>query len=91
MERKDAELIQGEVRNNAAMAILACDLGLAQLENNGVEVGRLPEPARAKLIAEIEPIIKEHRRLWLARNRIGGLEESCSGLEHLLWLLQQKG
>lgn len=91
MERKDAELIQGEVRNNAAMAILACDLGLAQLENNGVEVGRLPEPARAKLIAEIEPIIKEHRRLWLARNRIGGLEESCGGLEHLLWLLQQKG
>jgi hypothetical protein len=39
---------------------------------------------RATLAAELRPLIAEHRRLWLARNRPGGLEDSVSWLEHLL-------
>ena len=41
-------------------------------------------PARAGLADALRPVIAEHQRLWLARNRTGGLRESRAWLEHLL-------
>jgi hypothetical protein len=35
----------------------------------------------ARLVAWLNEIIAEHRRLWLARNRPGGLRDSCAQLE----------
>lgn len=32
---------------------------------------------KAKLVEDMEKIIEEHRRLWLKRSRIGGLNDSC--------------
>ena len=39
---------------------------------------------RRALADELRPVIAEHERLWLARNRPGGLRDSRAWLEHLL-------
>jgi hypothetical protein len=64
--RPDARLIVDEFRNAAALLLHCIKLACAELESR--------EHPRADAIAE------EHRRLWLARNRPGGLEDSVSRL-----------
>jgi hypothetical protein len=48
--------------------------------------GRLAEvaaPVRGVLAERLGDCIEAHRQRWLARNRPGGLDESCAWLEHL--------
>ncbi len=68
----DRDLIAAEFRNAAAMLRHACHRGVALLD------GRTPSTD------ELPAIITEHRRLWLARNREGGLKDSVQRLERLL-------
>jgi len=42
---------------------------------------------RDGLAARLRPLIAEHRRLWLTRDRPGGLDESAAWLERVLALL----
>jgi hypothetical protein len=67
----DSALIAAEFRNAAAMLHYACNLGQRELgikKQNDDTLGG---------------IIEEHRRLWLARNRPGGLSDSARRLEVL--------
>jgi hypothetical protein len=38
---------------------------------------------RERFAAALAPLIDTHRNLWLARNRPGGLDDSCAWLENL--------
>jgi len=67
MQGPEAGLINAEFRNAAAMLRLACQLARKQ------------QPDATLL----EQVIAEHRRLWLARNRPGGLEDSVARLENI--------
>ncbi len=72
MDRPDAALIRDEFRNAAAMLRHACRRGLWK-----------PDPSAESpiaLTAEMAGIIGEHRRLWLKRNRPGGMEDSAHRL-----------
>ncbi len=69
LQRADGELIVAELANNAAMLEQGLRRGLAAL---GEDVWQ-PEA--------LQPLRDEHRRLWLARNRPGGLPESLGWLE----------
>jgi hexosaminidase len=73
MNRPDASLIADEIRNAAAMLRFACHHGRWRL---GVEARTTPQLANW-----LRDIIAEHRRLWLARNRPGGLPDRCARLE----------
>ena len=76
MDRPDAALIVAEMNNAAAMLVHACRRGQW-----------LRDPSmhdRATLTRELQAVIVEHRRLWLARNRPGGLKDSAARLEKLL-------
>jgi len=73
MPRPDAALILDEFRNAAAMMRLACRYGIACLESGS--------PLCPGLAPELRRIRGEHRRLWLARNRPGGLQDSVRRLE----------
>jgi hypothetical protein len=78
MARPDAALVTAEFEQAARMLSLACRRGMAILE------GRDGEAAwRRGAAAELDGIIEEHRRLWLARNRPGGLRESEGRLRRL--------
>ena len=73
MGRPDAGLIADEIRNGAAMLTHACRHGRWRL---GTE-----RMTAAELARSLRVILNEHRRLWLARNRPGGLNDSCRRLE----------
>jgi len=70
MARPDAALIVDEFRHNARMAITACRMGQRRLAND-TGIGSL-----RRLAPDFEAIVAEHRRVWLARNRPGGLPDS---------------
>ena len=63
MDRADAPLIRAEFANAAAMMRHACDTGRSLIRGTAA-------------LSLSDAILAEHRRLWLARNRSGGLEDS---------------
>ena len=48
------------------------------------EYAALPAPDRAALEAELAPVVDDFRRLWLTRDRPGGLHDSTGRFERLL-------
>jgi hypothetical protein len=68
------DLARAELVWTADLLALACDLGCARL-------GSGPPPDRLR--ARLEPLRAEHRRLWLARSRPGGLARSAAWLERV--------
>ncbi len=78
MTRPDAELILAEFANNGRMALTACKPGRMIL------AGDTGSAARATRADDFETIVAEHRRLWLARNRPGGLPDSLRLFEDRL-------
>lgn len=88
MQCPDADLIRSEFECTAKLIRFACRLGIARLDAGNVGTAQLPASARARLAAELEPLIPEFRQLWLARNRSGGLKESAGHFERLLRLLK---
>lgn len=84
MARADAALIQEEYRNTVAFLRHACRLGIARLQAEEQAIERIPVDTRRALATDLEGILAEYRRLWLTRNRPGGLAESAGRLEKLL-------
>ena len=79
MNRQDAEITSDEFANAARMMLHACERGTAMLEGSIDSAEK-----RDELASEMRTILGEHRRLWSARNRIGGLQESESVFEKRL-------
>jgi hypothetical protein len=73
MDRPDAGLIGDEILNAAAMLIHGVRRARWRLDSS------CENPA--DLAAHLRGIIGEHQRLWLARNRVGGLRDSARRLE----------
>ncbi len=86
--RPDAELIADEFRNAAALLRHACRLAIARLQTESGEIACILLGTRRTLASELEEIVAEYRRLWLRRNRPGGLADSVGRMERLLTLYQ---
>jgi hexosaminidase len=72
---KDADLIRREYENAARLLRHACALGEMKIaQANGQTVA----DQAAALAEDMRAILAEHRALWLARNRVGGLEEGSA-------------
>jgi hypothetical protein len=84
MSRPDADLIRDEWRNAAAFLRHACQLGLARFDAEGNAIARIPSDMRRRLAADLRTMMADYQRLWLARNRPGGLADSMSGMKKLL-------
>src|SRR5262249_28366044 len=62
-----------ELRWAADLLAFACRFGIARLSaGDGAPVSSIPASDRRRLREELEPLIAEHRRAWLVRNRPGG-------------------
>jgi len=83
MQRGDAALIADELTYAGRMLQMFAELGIARLEHRGEGVADLPAETRRELAATLEQRIADHRRIWLARNRPGGLEDSARPLHNL--------
>jgi hypothetical protein len=86
MARPDAALIVDEFRLTANLMDHACRLGIARLETVDNALENIPVQTRAHLAIGLEGLVEEYRRLWLSRNRPGGLHDSVGRLEKLLTL-----
>ncbi len=75
MDRPDADLIVEEFTHNAHMARVACQMGRLLLAQD------TRPSAWTRLAPELETLMADHRRVWLARNRPGGLSDSLRVLE----------
>jgi hypothetical protein len=80
--REDAALVVAELTNAIALVEVLCRDGRARVGGDGTLAG-IPPAERAELSDALEPITREHERLWLARNRPGGLRDSRAWLDHL--------
>jgi hypothetical protein len=74
--RSDADLVVAEIRNAADMLRHAC--------HHGMFLRGAESKPKAALAAELRRIASEHERLWLARNRRGGLSDSVARLTSAL-------
>ncbi len=87
MKCKDASLIADEFKNAARMLRHACERGIVLLQDRPMlPLSRGGEDrgegvSRSRLAKDVGIILSEHRRLWLARNRPGGLPDSVKRLE----------
>jgi hexosaminidase len=79
MDREDAPVIRAEFANAGKMLLHACERGTAILEGNGDDPG-----TREALAAQMRIILGQHREVWTARNRVGGLHDSTNALEERL-------
>ncbi|MGE5675836.1 MAG: family 20 glycosylhydrolase, partial [Mycobacterium leprae] len=70
---QDGPLVLAEMRNTVRMLLHACELGKLQLRIRTGET--IPAEQVRALLTDLDGIVAEHRRLWLQRNRIGGLME----------------
>jgi hexosaminidase len=80
---EDGLLVREELRNAIALVRVLVHDGTARLGGNG-SLESIPPEQRDALAGELRPVIAEHCRLWQARNRPGGLDDSCAWLENLL-------
>ncbi len=87
-ESPGAALVARELGWGAALATFACRLGLARLAL-GVEqpLQALPRRTKRRLRKALEPLVAEHRAVWQARNRPGGLADSAARLTRVRDLL----
>jgi len=86
MDVSDAGLIRDELTCTANLLRHACRLGIARLEAPDKKIQNIPAERRAKLAAELSQLLVEFQRLWLLRNRPGGLADSVSVYDPLLKL-----
>jgi hypothetical protein len=91
MERPDAQQIADEISNAAALLRHSCCLAIARLQTTDGKISSIPENTRKELAADLKNIITEHKRLWLLRNREGGLVDSAARMERLLEMYQTNG
>jgi len=90
MAHPEAELIAAEFQNDANLFRHACRLAIALLQTPSLQVKDLPPATREALAGDLERIMPELKRLWLARNRLGGLETSYGIAEKLLWAYRRE-
>lgn len=81
--RADGGLVLAELDNLIALVSVLCTDGRARVIGDGT-LAAVPADERARMADALRPVIAEHERLWLARNRPGGLTDSLAWLRHLL-------
>jgi hypothetical protein len=88
-ETEPSLVVARELTWAANLLRFACNLGFERLRvADGRPIGALPEDVRRQLAARLEPLITEHRALWLLRSRPGGLDRSARWLERILEALR---
>lgn len=73
----DADIVRREFYNAARMLLHACELGKVKQRISSA-TDNIESDIKHKmreLSVDLGAIIDEHRKLWLARNRVGGLED----------------
>jgi len=84
MQRSDAELIVEELKLGVRILRHACKYGIARLGAENKKSANIPSEKKRVLAAELEDIMRDFRKLWVVRNRVGGLDDSVGRMKGFL-------
>ena len=84
MKRKDADLIKKEIENGAKLALYSVDLLKELLKTPDGRIKSIPEERKRELAKELKDLSKEYEKIWLERNKPGGLKFSLEKLQKVL-------
>jgi hexosaminidase len=76
----DGEVLRAELELTAGLLLHAAGLGRARFATAGLAASEIPRPERRRLAEELDGLAERYRRLWSARSRPGGLEDSAGRL-----------
>jgi hypothetical protein len=83
MRRPDAEQIVDEYRCAVEMADIGCAIGAAKFaRTTGASLSKL-RPQYRRAAKRLDAVVPEYERLWLARNRAGGMGDSVARITSL--------
>lgn len=85
----DSEIILKELEQASNLALFGIHLGQARLDAKNKATKEISKKQKEKLIAELEPLIENHKKIWVIRNRKGGLKDSAEKLEDVLNYLKE--
>lgn len=89
MKRKDSALIVREFQWAANILKFACDFGIAQLKaGSDTPINKISQNAKTQLTNDLLILIDQHKKIWLERNRLGGLDDSTNRLRRVLNMLE---
>lgn len=77
INRPDALWIKDEIKLSIQLMKIACQRALKIYFNH-------KQPTSTQLLYEIQGLIAEYQRIWLKRNRVGGLTDSIRRFDNLL-------
>ncbi len=80
----DSTILKNEINLAANLAVHGIHLGLYRLGAKKLSTKNISPKNKQVLYNEFKPLIEEHRKLWIVRNRPGGLNDSAAKLEELL-------
>ncbi|MBK7956672.1 MAG: hypothetical protein IPK03_00220 [Bacteroidetes bacterium] len=80
----DSTIILEEIQLAAELALHGIHLGLARLEAKDQATANIAPEVKQALIRELQPLIERHKKLWMVRNRPGGLDDSAGKLKEIL-------
>jgi len=84
MDRPDADYTVEEIKHVGRLIYHACDLGIARLNTEDKKTESIPKKIREKLALDMENLRENQKKIWLRRNREGGLEDSLSRMTQQL-------
>jgi hypothetical protein len=84
LDSSQADLIKDEFEQTTRLMIHGCELGIARLKTEGHKTADIDKKTRKKLAGKMKKIIKNQKKLWLQRNRPGGLDDSLAQMQKLL-------
>lgn len=83
-ESADAKIIKKEIEQASRLALFGIDLGLARLDTKDKSTKEIPKKIKKELAHELSEIIDNHKKIWVIRNREGGLKDSVEKLEDVV-------
>jgi len=84
----DAALVIPEIRHAGDLVLFACDILEARLAAKDGEIKNIPAEQRKQFADTLKELVKEHKSIWLKRNRVGGLSDSSGKMDELLLMLE---
>ncbi|WP_126993409.1 beta-N-acetylhexosaminidase [Thermosipho globiformans] len=80
-------LIKEEIKNNIELSILATELLISTKKVNVSSISNLPSVTKEEFSIRLEKLIENYKKIWLSRNRSGGLKFSIEKLSKIKKLL----
>ncbi|WP_439185092.1 family 20 glycosylhydrolase [Carboxylicivirga taeanensis] len=84
MQCADSEIVMAEMEQACKLALHACHLAQAKLNTADGHFISLAPAEKDALRTEMQQLISNHKRIWLMRNRIGGLKDSAAKMQAVL-------